>query len=144
MSGFSCSCLVIKRMLILFYECAELTFMTRITGKCDVYSFGVVALEIMMGRHPRELLSFLSLSKSTRTMPTSGSTKFSLMDVLDQGLPQPTGQIAQELAFVVTIALQCVSDMLESRPTMHFVAQELSARIQACNSSLINMMTIRM
>jgi serine/threonine protein kinase len=131
-------------MLILFYGCAELAFMTRITEKCDVYSFGVVALEVMMGRHPRELLSFLSSSKSTTTMSTSDSTEFPLNDVLDQVLPQPTSQIAKELAFVVTIALQCVSDIPESRPTMQFVEQELSARIQACNSYPINTMTIRM
>ena len=127
-------------MLILFYGCIKLAFITRITDKCDIYSFGVVALEDMMGRHPRELLSFLSSSKSTTTTLTSNNTEFPLKDVLDQGLPQPTGQIAQELAFVVTIALQCVSNMLESRPTMYF----LSARIQACNSYPINMMTIRM
>jgi hypothetical protein len=30
-------------MLIVFYGCAELAFMMRITGKCNVYSFRVVA-----------------------------------------------------------------------------------------------------
>jgi serine/threonine protein kinase len=44
---------------------AELAFTTRITDKCDVYSFGVVALEVMIGRHPKELLSSLLSSKST-------------------------------------------------------------------------------
>jgi serine/threonine protein kinase len=104
---------------------AELAFTTRITDKCDVYSFGVVALEVMMGRHPKELLSSMSSSKSTTAV--SDSTEFLLKDVLDQGLPQPTGQIAEEVAIVVTIALQCVGDKPESRPTMCFVAQELSS-----------------
>jgi serine/threonine protein kinase len=58
-------------MLILFYGCAELVFTTRITDKSDVYSFGVVSLEVMMGRHPRELFSFLSSSKSTKATPIS-------------------------------------------------------------------------
>jgi hypothetical protein len=121
-------------MSILFYGCAELAFAMRVIDKCNVYSFGVVALEVMMGRHPRELLSSLSSSKSTTTIPVLDTTKFLLKDVLDQGLPQPIGQMAQEMAFVVTIALQCVDDEPESRPTMRFVAQELSARTQACNS----------
>ncbi|KAE8124789.1 hypothetical protein FH972_019642 [Carpinus fangiana] len=121
------------------FECEEkaesmLAFLVRITDKCDVYSFGVVALEVMMGMHPRELLSSLSSSKSRRTMPIVESSEFLLKDVLDQGLPQPTGQIAQEIAFVVSIALQCVSATPELRPIMRFVAQELSVRIQACNS----------
>jgi serine/threonine protein kinase len=129
-------------MLILFYGCAELVFTTRITDKCDVYSFGVVSLEVMMGRHPRELFSFLSSSKSTKATPISDSAEFLLKDVLDQRLPQPTGQIAHDVAIVVTVALHCVSDMPESRPTMHFVAQELSARTPACNSYPMDTMTI--
>jgi serine/threonine protein kinase len=34
----------------------------KVTEKCDVYSFGVVVLEIIMGRHPTELLTSLSSS----------------------------------------------------------------------------------
>jgi serine/threonine protein kinase len=129
-------------MSILFYGCAELAFTMRVTDKCDVYSFGVVALEIMMGRHPMELLSSPSSSKSTTVMPVSDTAEILLKDVLDQGLPQPAGQMAQEVAFVVAVALQCVDDKPESRPTMRFVAQELSARTQACNSYPMDTMTI--
>ncbi|TQD90554.1 hypothetical protein C1H46_023900 [Malus baccata] len=38
------------------YMAPELAFTMRVTDKCDVYSFGVVALEVMMGRHPRDML----------------------------------------------------------------------------------------
>jgi serine/threonine protein kinase len=34
-----------------------------VTTKCDVYSFGVVALEIVMGRYPRELQTFASIGE---------------------------------------------------------------------------------
>ena len=27
-----------------------------VTEKCDVYSFGILALEILMGKHPSELI----------------------------------------------------------------------------------------
>ncbi|GMJ00743.1 MDIS1-INTERACTING RECEPTOR LIKE KINASE2 [Hibiscus trionum] len=99
----------------------------RVTTKCDVYSFGVVALEIMMGKHPGELLN--SLSSITLL---SNNTELLLKDLLDQRLPPPTDQVAEEVVFVVTIGLACIRPMPESRPDMRFVAQELSARTQAC------------
>ena len=124
-----------------FYECAELALTMRLTDKCDVYSFGVVALEVMMGRHPREILSSLSLKLRTAT-PVSDTAEFLLKDALDQRLPPPTGQTAEEVVSVVTIALACVRDTPEARPTMRFVAQELSAQIQACLSDQFDNITI--
>ena len=113
----------------------------RLTDKCDVYSFGVVALEVIMGRHPRELLSSLTFKSRTATS-ISDSAEILLKDVLDQGLPPPTGHIAEEVVFVVTIALACVCDSPQARPTMRFVAKELSAQIQACLSDQFDMITI--
>ena len=43
---------------------AELAYTMMVTEKCDIYSFGVVALEILMGRHPGELMTSLSTSQS--------------------------------------------------------------------------------
>ncbi|KAL6011588.1 hypothetical protein ACLOJK_002036 [Asimina triloba] len=39
----------------------ELVYSMRVTEKCDVYSFGVVTLEVIMGRHPGDLLSHLAM-----------------------------------------------------------------------------------
>ena len=127
--------------IFLFYECAELALTMRLTDKCDVYSFGVVALEVMMGKHPREILSSLSLKSRTAT-PVSDTIEFLLKDVLDQRLPPPTGKTAEEVVFVVTIALACVRDTPEARPTMRFVAQELSAQTHACLSDQFDNITI--
>eukprot|EP00268_Persea_americana_P051981 TRINITY_DN5791_c0_g1_i6.p1 TRINITY_DN5791_c0_g1~~TRINITY_DN5791_c0_g1_i6.p1 ORF type:complete len:120 (-),score=17.97 TRINITY_DN5791_c0_g1_i6:133-492(-) len=99
----------------------------RFTEKCDVYSFGVVALEVTMGRHPGELITTLSSSSSS----LSNEEDLLLKDVLDQRLPPPTGQLAEELVFTVKIALACTRANPESRPTMRSVAQELSAQTQA-------------
>ncbi|KAJ0043426.1 hypothetical protein Pint_19263 [Pistacia integerrima] len=68
-----------------------------VTEKCDVYSFGVVALEVLMGRHPEEILSLSSSSSSTQNVM--------LIDVLDSRLSPPVNRIVkQEIMLVSTIA----------------------------------------
>ena len=88
--------------------------------KCDVYSFGVVALEVMMGRHPGELITSLSSSS------LSNEEDLFLKDMLDQHLPPPTGQLAVKVVVTVKMALACTRANPQSRPTMRSVAQELS------------------
>ncbi|KAG5514643.1 hypothetical protein RHGRI_035892 [Rhododendron griersonianum] len=107
------------------YMAPELALSIRATEKCDVYSFGVVALEVLMGRHPAELLTTLSSSLS------SNYEDLLLKDMLDQRLPPPSGEMAEGVVFVVSVALACTQAAPETRPTMRFVAQELSARTQA-------------
>lgn len=88
--------------------------------KCDVYSFGVVALEVIMGKHPGDLISyFLSLSS------TSTAQSIQLMDVLDQRLSPPSNQVAEKLILVANLAFACLSTSPQSRPTMHQISQEL-------------------
>ncbi|KAK9220989.1 hypothetical protein WN944_009413 [Citrus x changshan-huyou] len=65
------------------YIAPELAYTMVMTEKCDVYSFGVVTLEVLMGKHPRDLLSSLSSSSDPKIM---------LIDVLDQRLPPPIDQ----------------------------------------------------
>lgn len=99
----------------------------KVTEKSDVYSFGVVALEVMMGRHPGELISSLSAKEASQNDPD-----MLLKDLLDQRLSPPAGQTAEEVVFVVTTALSCTRATPETRPTMRAVAQELAARTQPC------------
>ena len=89
------------------------------TAKSDVYSFGIVALEVMMGRHPGELLPTLS-----------SDTDVASNNLLDKRLPPPTENIADEVKFVVRAALACTRTTPESRPTMRSVAKELTGRTQ--------------
>ncbi|KAG0485776.1 hypothetical protein HPP92_009855 [Vanilla planifolia] len=96
----------------------------KVTEKCDVYSFGVVTLEVMMGKHPGELLSSLPL------LTAAEGKDLLLKDALDQRLLPPTGQLAEEVVFIIKIGLACTKADPELRPAMRFVAQELSARTQ--------------
>lgn len=108
---------------IIFVILAELAYTMKVTEKCDVYSFGVTTLEVMMGKHPGDLISSLpSLATGNDIL---------LKDVLDQRLEPPTGQLAEEVVFIVKVALACARNDPASRPTMRFVAQEISARTQA-------------
>jgi len=112
----------------------------RVTEKCDVYSFGVVVMEIMMGKHPGEVLATLSSNKYLSS--TQEEPQLLLKDVLDQRLPPPTGQLAEAVVFTMTIALACTREAPESRPIMRAVAQELSATTQAYLSLPFGLITI--
>ncbi|KAL5721481.1 hypothetical protein ACHQM5_005123 [Ranunculus cassubicifolius] len=107
----------------------------KVTEKADVYSFGVVVLELMMGKHPGDLITNLSSSKSE-------DGNFLLKDLLDERLVPPTAQLAEEIVFVVTLAIACARAKPESRPPMRFVAQELSAPTQAYLSEPLGMITM--
>ncbi|XP_062173679.1 probable leucine-rich repeat receptor-like protein kinase At1g35710 [Alnus glutinosa] len=97
------------------YIAPELAYTMKVTEKCDVYSFGVVALEIIMGRHPTELLASLSSSSSQNMM---------LHEILDQCLPPPNHLVQQDIFLVASIAFACLHEKPKSRPTMKCVSQE--------------------
>ncbi|XP_058092605.1 MDIS1-interacting receptor like kinase 2-like [Magnolia sinica] len=99
------------------YIAPEFAYTMRVTEKCDVYSFGVVAFEVIMGRHPGDLLSSLA---------TSGGQDILLMDVLDQRLPPPTLENMKGLVSTATLALACLHASPQSRPSMRHVSHELS------------------
>ncbi|KAM7465224.1 hypothetical protein LguiB_012786 [Lonicera macranthoides] len=87
-----------------------------VTEKCDVYSFGVVALEIIMGRHPGDLLSTLT-SPSTEN-PT-------VNDVLDPRLSRPMDRLVEwDIVMVMRLAFSYLSSNPKSRPSMQSASQE--------------------
>lgn len=98
------------------------------TEKCDVYSFGVVALEIIMGRHPGELISLVATSSLMSTKSSLG-LHIMLKDVLDPRLSPPRIQpVASSVVMLATLALACLRSIPKSRPTMEHVSKELLNR----------------
>ena len=92
-----------------------------VTEKCDVYSFGVLVLEVLMGKHPGELITNLHFSIGT-SVP--------LKDVLDDRVPPPRNQkIADELALMQNLSLSCLSTNPQSRPTMSSVCRQLEMHV---------------
>nr|XP_010911758.3 MDIS1-interacting receptor like kinase 2-like [Elaeis guineensis] len=115
------------------YLAPELAYTMRITEKCDVYSFGVIALEIVMGKHPGELISMLSSPISENIF---------LKDILDPRLSLPTTQVVNELVVVVMIAFQCLDNNPYSRLTMRSVSQWLSTTEARSNSQPLEMIKL--
>ena len=92
-----------------------------VTEKCDVYSFGVLVLEVLMGKHPGELITNLH---------SSTGISVPLKDVLDDRVPPPRNQkIADELALMQNLSLSCLSTNPQSRPTMSSVCRQLEMHV---------------
>ncbi|KAJ7972606.1 putative Receptor protein kinase [Quillaja saponaria] len=100
------------------YIAPELAFTMKVTEKCDVYSFGIVALEVLMGRHPHELLLHLQ----------SEVSDVQLEDVLDKRLAPPTSPIVQDLVLAASLAMKCINENPTYRPTMHQVSMNCEQR----------------
>ncbi|KAE9595172.1 hypothetical protein Lal_00009275 [Lupinus albus] len=103
------------------YAAPELAQTMEVNEKCDAYSFGVLAMEIIMGKHPGDLIS---LFMSSSTVPIANNLL--LIDTLDQRIPQPTkNPIVGELILIAKLALTCLSTNPHSRPTMEEVSKQL-------------------
>ncbi|TYI08772.1 hypothetical protein ES332_A09G024600v1 [Gossypium tomentosum] len=90
------------------------------TGGYIAPGFGVLALEILMGKHPGELLSTLTSSSSP-----SSIQNVMLNEVLDPRLSPPRSRkMAGDIAFVAVIAFACLRAKPKARPTMKSVSQE--------------------
>ncbi|XP_039036134.1 MDIS1-interacting receptor like kinase 2-like [Hibiscus syriacus] len=103
------------------YIAPELAYTMRIDEKCDVYSFGVVAIEVLMGKHPGDLLSYLSSST-----PVPNDEQILLKDVIDHRLSPPQSRAANDVVTATKVAFACMNANPQLRPTMQHVAQSLS------------------
>jgi serine/threonine protein kinase len=93
-----------------------------VNEKNDVYSFGVLALEILFGKHPRDILSnslqWIIMGSTLDTMP--------LMNKFDQRLSRPVNpRQVKELVSIAKTTISCLADSPQSRPTMEQVSREL-------------------
>ncbi|XP_026451212.1 MDIS1-interacting receptor like kinase 2-like [Papaver somniferum] len=110
------------------YIATELAYTMKVTEKCDVYSFGVVMLEVLMGRHPSEIITSLS----NVLLPSSSSTintvehKIRLKDILDRCIGEPTDVVKKEIMYFVKVGFSCLRGDPRTRPTMQEVSMELS------------------
>ncbi|KAL4386504.1 hypothetical protein GQ457_09G026580 [Hibiscus cannabinus] len=103
------------------YIAPELAYTMRVDEKCDVYSFGVVTIEIFMGKHPGDLLSYLS---SSTHVPNDQQVL--IKDVIDHRLSPPQSQAEKDVVTATKVAFACLNGNPQLRPTMQQVAEALS------------------
>ena len=120
----------------LFYF-AEFAYTMEVNEKCDVYSFGVLALEVIMGKHPGDLISILSPLSAT----ASTTYNIQLKDMLDQRLETPRNQVALKVVSIAKLAFSCLETNPKSRPTMQEVSHELSIE-RAPTSEVFDTLTV--
>ncbi|XP_059635549.1 MDIS1-interacting receptor like kinase 2-like [Cornus florida] len=78
------------------------------------------------GSHPGDFITFLSTSTSS-----SSTAHHSLLkDVLDQRLSQPMNEVAEDVVFMMKLALACLLSSPQSRPTIQQASQQLSDQKQ--------------
>lgn len=95
---------------------AELSFTCVVTEKCDVYSFGVVVLEVVMGKHPMELLRTLLSSEQQHTL---------VKEILDERPTAPTTTEEESIEILIKVAFSCLEASPHARPTMMEAYQTL-------------------
>ncbi|KAI4332730.1 hypothetical protein L6164_017614 [Bauhinia variegata] len=85
------------------------------TKKCDIYSFGILVLEVVMGKHPGDIISRIQ---------THTDHSISFLHLLDPRLSSPTSQgTLNDLSTIIKVAMSCLCAKPEYRPTMRSIAQ---------------------
>ena len=109
-----------KSFHVLLLTVAELAYTMEVNEKSDVYSFGVLAFEVLMGKHPGELISYLH---------SSANQEIHFEDATDPRLSPPAERKAVDLlSRVITLARSCTRVDPRSRPTMRTVSQLLEMK----------------
>nr|XP_015888393.2 MDIS1-interacting receptor like kinase 2-like [Ziziphus jujuba var. spinosa] len=133
------------------YTAPELAYSTQAHDKGDVYSFGVVALEVIMGKHPGDLISSLSTPSSSSSSSPPPSTpaahQILLKDVLDQRLSPPLSQTAEKVVCIGKLAFACLQPAPQFRLTMKEVSNKLSTLLPSklkpfCSITLVQLLNL--
>ncbi|XP_078167195.1 uncharacterized protein LOC144561959 [Carex rostrata] len=97
------------------YIAPELAYTMRMTEKCDVYSFGVIMLELLMGKHPGDMIN----------LSASDKEEIILQDIIDQLIEPPTKQDINEILKIIQVAYECLNNNPSLRPTMQEVVNSI-------------------
>ncbi|KAL8237370.1 hypothetical protein R6Q59_018451 [Mikania micrantha] len=105
------------------YMDPEYYMTNQLTEKSDVYSFGIVLLELITARNPIEKGKYIV--REVKQAMNKSKDLYNLQDVLD-----PTIGLTSQLKGLerfVDIALRCVEETGDQRPTMSDVVKEIES-----------------
>ncbi|XP_026411182.1 MDIS1-interacting receptor like kinase 2-like [Papaver somniferum] len=109
------------------YVAPELAYTMKVTEKCDVYSCGVIILEVLMGRHPSEIITLLSQNLLSSSSSSNVGQNIRLIDILDQCIEAPTDEVVKkEITYLVKVGFSCLRSDPCTRPSMQEVSVELA------------------
>uniref|UniRef100_A0A803L0L3 Protein kinase domain-containing protein n=1 Tax=Chenopodium quinoa TaxID=63459 RepID=A0A803L0L3_CHEQI len=91
-----------------------------ITSKVDVYSYGVVLLEIVTGENPGVVDVVTWVREKKIEVPTLEAWVEEIADPMMEG-----NYNAAQMRTLILVALQCVKDDKDARPTMSQVVEIL-------------------
>nr|AFK36136.1 unknown [Lotus japonicus] len=118
------------------YMAPEWLYNLGITSKVDVFSYGIVALEMVTGKSPMEIRSLETgeggvehrrlVTWVTGKVKSAPTAMFWMEEIVD---PNLDGQFdASQVEILVKVALQCVQDDMNERPSMSQVVEMLLSR----------------
>ncbi|KAI3892339.1 hypothetical protein MKW92_015258 [Papaver armeniacum] len=113
------------------YVAPELAYTMKVTEKCDVYSFGVIILEVLMGRHPSEIITLLSQIHLSSSSLSKVGKNLRLGDILDQCIKAPIDVVQKEIVHILKVGFSCLRGDPCTRPTMQEVSVQLSLSAQS-------------
>ncbi|XP_022772220.1 putative receptor protein kinase ZmPK1 [Durio zibethinus] len=115
------------------YMAPEWIFSQHITSKVDVYSYGMVVLELVTGKSPTEGIQFvdgaegeaeyLSGSRVKEERKGSNSIESRIAEIVDPLLEGNYDK--QKMEILVAVALDCIQEDRNVRPTMSEVVERL-------------------
>ncbi|XP_026420008.1 probable leucine-rich repeat receptor-like protein kinase At1g35710 [Papaver somniferum] len=111
-------------------DVAELAYTMKVTEKCDVYSFGVIILEVLMGRHPSEIITLLSQVRHSSSFLDDIGKNIRLRDILDQSIAAPPNVVQNDIMCTVKVGFSCLRGDPLTRPTMEEVSAMLNSSEQ--------------
>ncbi|XAR56400.1 Non-specific serine/threonine protein kinase, partial [Bertholletia excelsa] len=120
------------------YAAPELAYTMEVNEKLDVFSFGVLALEVLMGKHPGDIISFTFPSSSSSSSLQPFPHGILLKDILDSRVPLPGDNDAKDVFIIAKLAFACLQTNPQCRPTMEEVSKEIyKQKVSGENSFLV-------
>ncbi|KAK7834928.1 putative leucine-rich repeat receptor-like protein kinase [Quercus suber] len=119
-------------LLLLGYLDPEYYMTQQLTKKSDVYSFGVVMLEIITARKPIQQGKYMVVK--VRSAMDKTKDLYNLHEILDPFIGM--GKNLEGLEEFVDLAMRCVADSGDKRPTMDEVVKEIESIMKLSGMNL--------
>ncbi|XP_024522049.1 G-type lectin S-receptor-like serine/threonine-protein kinase SD2-5 isoform X1 [Selaginella moellendorffii] len=121
------------------------------TKRCDVYSYGKVLLELIGGRRNIDLSKAVNSGDNTQpdeswyfpTWVVNQVEKGNFLDVIDERVRASASENYQQAKKMVHLALWCIQDNADARPSMRTVVEVLQGHLDLGSAPLVAKVAFR-